>query len=250
MFLEGAAWASLIAQAVMAIMAFVLLWFKSAISLKLRFPIHPEMRRLIGMSLNLFVRTLSLNIALMLAVREATALGDRYIGAHTIAINLWLLAAFFIDGYSAAGNSMGGRLYGANDKKGLWKLAKYVNGYAQIISLALLVGGLLAYKPIGSLFTKDAAVLQTFYVIFPWVIWALPINALAFVFDGLFKGMGQMKYLRNVLLVATFLGFIPTLYLGKYLHWGLQGIWVAFLVWMALRSFSLWYRFRVMFAGN
>ena len=38
MYLEGAAWASLISQGVMAIMAFVLLVLKTDISLKLRFP--------------------------------------------------------------------------------------------------------------------------------------------------------------------------------------------------------------------
>jgi hypothetical protein len=76
------------------------------------------------MSLNLFVRAIALNVALILAVREATALGDRFIGAHTIAINLWLFAAFFIDGFAAAGNSMGGKLLGAGDYNGLWTLAK------------------------------------------------------------------------------------------------------------------------------
>ena len=40
----------------------------------------------------------------MLAVREATFLGTKYIAAHAIAINLWLFAAFFLDGYGAAGN--------------------------------------------------------------------------------------------------------------------------------------------------
>ena len=55
------------------------------------------------MSLNLFVRALALNTALILGVREATSLGNQYIGAHTIAINIWLFAAFFIDGYGAAG---------------------------------------------------------------------------------------------------------------------------------------------------
>jgi len=122
LYLEGAAWASLIAQGVMALMAFVLLLVKTDISLKLKFPLHPELGRLVVMSLNLFVRALALNAALLLAVREATALGDRYIGAHTIAINIWLFAAFFIDGYAAAGNIMGGRLLGAKNYRELWKL--------------------------------------------------------------------------------------------------------------------------------
>ena len=97
MYLEGAAWASLMAQGIMAIMAFILLITKTNISLKLKLPLHDELGRLVVMSLNLFVRAIALNTALILGVREATALGDKYIGAHTIAINIWLFSAFFIE---------------------------------------------------------------------------------------------------------------------------------------------------------
>ena len=84
LYLEGAAWASLISQAIMAILSLILLVKKTDISMKLTFPLNKEIKRLIFMSLNLFVRTLALIAALMLAVREATTLGDRFIGAHTI----------------------------------------------------------------------------------------------------------------------------------------------------------------------
>ncbi|MGB5666404.1 MAG: MATE family efflux transporter [Maribacter sp.] len=244
MYLEGAAWASLIAQFVMAVMAFILLITKTDISLKIRFPLHKELGRLIIMSLNLFVRAVALNVALILAVREATALGDKYIGAHTIAINLWLFAAFFIDGYGAAGNIMGGRLLGAKDYDGLWKLAKKIILYGIIVSLFLMVLGLIFYKPIGQVFSNEKDVLNTFYSIFFILILALPMNTIAFVFDGLFKGLGEMKYLRNVLLLATFLGFVPTLFLTKYLDWGLYGIWIALTVWMVIRGGALVWKFR------
>lgn len=244
LYLEGAAWASLIAQAVMALMAFVLLLKKTEISMKLTFPLNKEIKRVVFMSLNLFVRALALNAALILAVREATALGDAYIGAHTIAINLWLFAAFFIDGFAAAGNSMGGKLLGAGDYDGLWNLAKKVVSYGMVVSVILMVFGFLFYRPIGHLFSNETVVLQTFYGIFYIVILGLPMNTLAFVFDGLFKGLGEMKYLRNVLLSATFLGFVPTLYLGKFMGWGFYAIWIAFVVWMMIRGFSLVWKFR------
>ena len=244
MYLEGAAWASLIAQGVMAIMAFVLLITKTDISLKLRLPVHGELGRLVVMSLNLFVRALALNVALILAVREATALGDKYIGAHTIAINLWLFAAFFIDGYGAAGNIMGGKLLGAKDYNGLWKLAKKIMLYGILVSLVLVVFSFIFYRPIGRLFSNEIPVLETFYTIFFILILALPMNTIAFVFDGLFKGLGEMKFLRNVLLSATFLGFIPTLFLGKFIGWGLYGIWIAITVWMAIRGGALVWKFR------
>lgn len=244
MHLEGAAWASLISQGVMAIMAFILLLAKTDISLKPKLPLHPEFGRLVVMSLNLFVRALALNVALILAVREATALGDKFIGAHTIAINLWLFAAFFIDGYGAAGNIMGGKLLGAKDYNGLWKLAKKIMLYGAMVSLFLAVMGFVFYRPIGRIFSNETIVLETFYSIFFIVILGLPMNTMAFVFDGLFKGLGEMKYLRNVLLTATFLGFVPVLFLGKYLNWGLYGIWVAFVIWMSIRGGALVWKFR------
>lgn len=244
MYLEGAAWASLIAQGIMAIMAFILLITKTNISLKLKLPLHDELGRLVIMSLNLFVRAIALNTALILAVREATALGDKYIGAHTIAINIWLFSAFFIDGYGAAGNIMGGRLLGAKDYKGLWSLAKKIVLYGFLVSLVLVLLGFLFYRPIGRLFSNEAIVLETFYSIFFIVIIGLPMNTMAFVLDGLFKGLGEMKYLRNTLLVATFLGFVPALFLGKYLNWGFYGIWIAFTVWMFIRGVALVWKFR------
>ncbi|MGB5236650.1 MAG: MATE family efflux transporter [Flavobacteriaceae bacterium] len=244
MYLEGAAWASLISQGVMALMAFVLLIRKTEITLKLSLPIHPEMGRLIRMSLDLFVRTVALNVALILAVREATALGDRFIGAHTIAINLWLFAAFFVDGYSAAGNSMAGKLIGAKDYNGLWSLAKQIVRYGLLVSLMLMVVGFALYRPLGTLFSNSAIVLQTFYSIFYIVILAQPMNTIAFVFDGIFKGLGEMKYLRNVLLVATFFGFVPVLYISLNFELGLHGIWIALTVWMAIRSAAPVWKFR------
>ncbi|MDO6515994.1 MATE family efflux transporter [Zobellia uliginosa] len=243
MYLEGAAWASLLAQAVMAIMAFVLLVTKTNISLRLKLPVHDELGRLVVMSLNLFVRALALNTALILAVREATDLGPKFIGAHTIAVNIWLFSAFFIDGYAAAGNIMGGRLLGAKDYKGLWQLAKKIVYYGLLVSVVLVVAGFLFYKPIGLLFSKETVVLNAFYAVFFIVILGLPMNTIAFVFDGIFKGMGEMKYLRNTLLAATFLGFVPVVFLGKYMGWGLYGIWIAFTVWMAIRGGALVVKF-------
>lgn len=247
LYLDGAAYASLIAQAVMAIMAFVLLLIKTDISLKLEFPIHPELGRLVVMSLNLFVRAIALNTALILAVREATAMGDNYIGAHTIAINIWLFSAFFIDGYGAAGNIMGGRLLGAKDYNGLWELSKKIVLYGSCISLMLMVLAFVFYYPIGALFSKEPVVLEAFYGVFFIVILGLPINTVAFVLDGLFKGLGEMRYLRNTLLSATFLGFVPMLFFGKYMGWSLTGIWISFSVWMLIRGGALVWKFRKKF---
>ena len=247
MYLEGAAWASLLSQGIMAIMAFYLLWTKTDISLALKLPIHKELGRLVIMSLNLFVRAIALNTALILAVREATALGDKYIGAHTIAINLWLFSAFFIDGYGAAGNIMGGKLLGEKNYDGLWDLAKKIIKYGLAVSAVIMLLASMFYRPLGSLFSNESVVLSTFYSVFYIIIIGLPINTIAFVLDGVFKGLGEMKYLRNTLLAATFIGFVPVLFIGKYFGLGLTGIWIAFTVWMLIRGGALVWKFRQKF---
>jgi MATE family multidrug resistance protein len=244
MGIKGAAWASLISQAIMALMALVFILWKTHVSLRLRFPLHPEINRLVEMSFNLFIRSIALNAALMLAVREATGLGKEYIAAHAIAINIWLFTAFFVDGYGAAGNILGGKLLGEKDYTTLWKLTKRVNIYNLVVAMILVVLGLIFYRQLGLLFNKDAEVLAIFFGMFFMVLISQPLNALGFTLDAIFKGLGEMRYLRNVLLGATILGFIPVMYLSRYMGWGLTGIWLAILVWVGYRAVALIIKYR------
>ncbi len=244
MGIKGAAWASLISQAVMAIIAFIFLMKKTEITLRLKFPLHPEIKRLVSMSFNLFLRSVALNTALILATREAADLGKEYIAAHTIAFNIWIFTAFFLDGYGAAGNILGGKLLGERNFNSLWKLTKKVNLYNVGVAALLVLIGIVFYKPLGLIFNKDEIVLTTFYGMFFMVLLCLPFNALAFTLDSIFKGLGEMRYLRNVLLGATIFGFIPFLYFSKYMGWGLIGIWAALIVWVAYRAVALMIKFR------
>jgi MATE family, multidrug efflux pump len=235
----GAAWASLIAQIIMALLSLLLVLKKTEVSLKITFPLHPEIRRLVSMSLNLFLRSVALNAALILTTREAAALGKEYIAAHTIAFNIWIFTAFFLDGYGAAGNILSGKLLGERNFNSLWKLTKKVSIYNIGVASVLAILGLLLYKPLGLLFNKDPEVLSLFYGMFFMVLICLPFNAIAFTLDSIFKGLGEMGYLRNVLLSATVFGFIPLLYLSKYQEWGLIGIWIALTFWVAWRGVAL-----------
>ena len=248
MYIKGAAYASVIAQITMALLAAILLLKKTEIPLKIIFPIHPEIKRLLGMILNLFIRTLALNLALYFGTAYATSYGNEYIAAYTIGLNLWLLGAFMIDGYSSVGNILSGKLLGQKDYKTLIALNKKLLKYALVLGSIFIVLGLAFYKPIGILFTKETAVLEQFYLVF-WVVLAMqPLCAMTFIFDGTFKGLGEMKYLRNVLIFATLIGFIPTLILFDYLDFELYAIWIAFAIWMFFRGIFLFFKFKRKFS--
>ncbi len=245
--LQGAAYTSLMAQATMLGMAIFYYVTKTPFRFKVKKKVNPLMRPLLKMSLDLFVRTAALNFAIYLANAHATAYGKNYIAAQSVLMNIWLFFSFFIDGYSNAGNAISGRLLGARDHRKLWFLSIDLSKFAIYIALGLMLLCGILYDKIGHIFTQDAMVLQLFASVFWMVMLMQPINAIAFVFDGIFKGLGEAKYLRNVVVVATFLGFAPTLLIGDALGSKLHAIWAAFFVWMSIRALALVLKFRKKF---
>lgn len=242
--INGAAYASVAAQVLMAILSAFYLVKKTDIRLKVRFPFNPEIKRFIIMILNLFVRTLALNVTLYFATSYATKYGTKYIAAYTIAINLWFLGAFLIDGYASAGNILSGRLLGAKAYNDLIKLSNILIKYGIAVGTIMAIIGAILYYPIGRIFSEDQAVLDTFYEIF-WIVLAMqPLCALAFIFDGVFKGLGRMADLRNLLLLSTFLVFIPTLLLMDHFGYKLYGVFIAFTLWIIARGIPLIIKFR------
>ncbi|MBJ6369477.1 MATE family efflux transporter [Snuella sedimenti] len=245
--IKGAAYASVIAQILMALCSAYYLLTKTPIPLKLSFPFNKEINRFLLMILNLFVRTIALNVTLYYASAFATSYGASYIAAYTIAINLWFLGAFIIDGYASAGNIMSGKLYGGKTYKTLIELSNKLIKYGIVVGLILAVTGGVLYYPIGHIFTKDTAVLREFQAIF-WIVLAMqPLCALAFIFDGIFKGLGKMRYLRNVLLFSTFVVFVPILFFLDSIDYKLYAIFIALTFWIIARGIPLIVKFRKIF---
>lgn len=247
MYLEGAALASVISQFFMALLSTFLIINKTKIDLIIRPPLNKELPRFLTMIGNLIVRTLALNLALYFATSFATRYGTNYIAAYTITINLWFFAAFAVDGYASAGNILSGKLLGAKQFKNLFKLSKVLTKKSLIVGV--IMGGLggLFYFPIGKIFSSDPEVLSSFYNVF-WIVLVMqPLCAITFVFDGIFKGLGEMKILRNVLLASTLLVFIPALLINDKLGLKLHGILLAFTLWIIARGLPLVVKFRKQF---
>ena len=247
MNISGAAYASVIAQTIMAALSIYYLYSKTEISLRFKLPFNKEIKRLLLMIANLFIRTVSLNVALYYASAFSTSYGKQYIAAYTIAINLWFLGAFVIDGYSSAGNILSGKLFGAKAYVVLLKLGNRLILYGIGIGIIMALIGFALYYPIATIFTNDPEVLKEFYNIFWIVIIMQPLCALAFIYDGIFKGLGKMKFLRNVLLFSTFLVFVPVIFWLDYLDLKLHAVFIALTLWIIARGVPLILKFRKIF---
>lgn len=239
MGIAGSAWASLAAQVVMFVIAVWILKSRTPFPIVPRSWHHPELKTLWLLSGNLFARTIALNICYYLGNRYATGYSEAHIGAHSIAMQVWLFSAFFIDGYAAAGSVLVGRLNGERNWREVhrvsWQVVRRSVGIGAALALIYLIG----YNRIGAIFTNDASVLALLGGVFWMVALTQPINAVAFAFDGIYKGLGDGKILRNVLLISTFLVFVPVAWGTDAMGWQLHAVWTAFVAWMAVRGLLL-----------
>jgi len=243
MHIYGAAYASVIAQVTMAGLAVFLLYKKTKITLQFSLPFNKKIRDFLSMFLDLIIRTLALNIALYFGSSFAAKYGDEFIAAYTIAINLWFLGAFIIDGYSSAGTILSGKFFGEKSYNKLIELSYKLSLIGIFLGISILAIGMIFYGYLGIIFTKEQIVLVEFYNVFWIVLIMQPLCAVAFIFDGIFKGLGWMKKLRNVLLFSTFIVFIPTLLITDSYGYKLEGIFLAFTLWIIARGVPLIIKF-------
>jgi len=243
MHIYGAAYASVIAQVTMAGLAVFLLYKKTKITLQFSLPFNKKIRDFLSMFLDLIIRTLALNIALYFGSSFAAKYGDEFIAAYTIAINLWFLGAFIIDGYSSAGTILSGKFFGEKSYNKLIELSYKLSLIGIFLGISIFAIGMIFYGYLGIIFTKEQIVLVEFYNVFWIVLIMQPLCAVAFIFDGIFKGLGWMKKLRNVLLFSTFIVFIPTLLITDSYGYKLEGIFLAFTLWIIARGVPLIIKF-------
>jgi putative MATE family efflux protein len=241
----GAAYGSLVAQLVMLLIAVYFLYKNTIFSMKLTlWKPHEKLKKHIGLTANFFLRTVAINLAIYFSYRFANNYGVAEAAAHAVLINIWLLFSFLVDGFANAGNAIGGKLLGSKDAASLRYLAHKTSLYGVVMAVVLALICTLLYPFLGKRFTDDPEVLEVISNTFWIVLLMQPINALAFVYDGIFKGWGEASYLRNLLWLLTALVFLPVLFLLDYFDWKLRAVWCAFFAWMIGRAAVLFIKFK------
>ena len=239
--IKGLAWASLLAQGVMFAVSLYFLYERTPYRFILTKSLDPKFFQSLRMSFDLIIRSSLLQGVLYFSFLSATKLGggedSTIVATHTILNQVWLFSVFLFDGYCNAGGLLSGRLYSTQQYQTIRDLVKDLFYIVLTIGMAILLVYFLFYHQIGIFMTKNKDVQLLFFETFWIVVLMQPLNAITFLFDGIYKGMGFTAILRNAFIIATFLGFFPTFYVTQsLLEWGLSGIWLTFFVWMAFRG--------------
>ena len=191
---------------------------------------------------DLLVRTAALRAALVVATAVAARLGSVDVAAHVIAFEIWNFLALGLDAIAIAGQAMVGRALGAGDGPGARDAGRRMIEWG--VALGALIGVLVAVlrTVLPHLFTDDPEVLALATFLLLWVAALQPVNAVAFVLDGVLIGAGDMRFLAGAMIVAAAV-FIPAALLVLALDAGIGWLWASLGLLMATRASTLLARF-------
>jgi len=183
----------------------------------------------------LFLRTVSLRIALLATVGVATALGTTELAGWQVAFTIFSTAAFALDALAIAAQALIGRGLGAGDEP----FVRHVLGrtVAWGVWFGVIVGGLigLASGVIGLVFTGDAAVAALIQPALIVLAVAQPVCGVVFVLDGVLIGAGDARYLA-IAGILNLVPYVPAL----VVLWIVSPGGAAGLAWLAVCFFGVY----------
>ncbi len=143
----------------------------------------------------LFLRSLSLRIAILSPVVVATGMGTDELAGYQVVFTIFSTAAFALDALAIAAQALVGRGLGAGDVPLVRRVLRRTMAWG--LWFGVVVGAVIAAASgvIGLLFTGDpelAALIQPALIV---LALAQPVAGIVFVLDGVLIGAGDARYL-------------------------------------------------------
>jgi MATE family multidrug resistance protein len=195
--------------------------------------------QMMAINRDLIIRTLALTFSYAFFTAQGARGGDVILAANAILMNLYLISAYFLDGFATAAQQLCGQAFGAADGPRfraavrltmLWCLT-----FAAGLSICAFIGGHAFIVFV----TTNEAVRAAAWTYMPFAASAAFVGALAFELDGVFYGAIWTRDMRNVMLISLALYLLCFAALKPF---GNTGLWLAFLLFLTLRGvIQYWY---------
>jgi len=198
-----------------------------------------KIKNIFNINLNIFIRTILLTFSFLWFTYLGSQIGEDYIAANAILINLVFLSAFILDAYAFSTEGMVGYSLGKNDINLFKKIVKNSFILSSITGLIISIIYFLINKFAIQLMSNIEVIksLSSSYAV--WLIIMPLISSFCYQFDGIFIGASQTKELRNAMVFSVFSYVVISLILVDLL--GNTGIWISLCLFMILRALSLYY---------
>ena len=200
----------------------------------------PEIRRMMALNGNLFIRSLCFMVVYVGFTSLASLYGDTELAVSSILMKLFMFFSFFVDGFAYAGEALVGKAYGQTvrgERLGVSGIVHALFNWAIGVGLLFTVIYALWGKENIALMTNDAAVTEAAMKYMGWLI-AMPlISTLAFMWDGVYVGATAGVPIRNSMIWAA-VAFVGG-YLLTYRWVGPQALYIGYFAHLVARAVYL-----------
>ncbi|XP_042377769.1 protein DETOXIFICATION 44, chloroplastic-like isoform X2 [Zingiber officinale] len=181
-------------------------------------------------------RTIAVLITMTISTSLAAQEGPVPMAGHQICLQVWLAVSLLNDALALAGQALLASEYTVKNYKQARIIVYRVLQIGTTTGIALSVLLFFGFEPFSTLFTTDFAVLQIARSGVLFVTISQPINALAFVIDGLYYGVSDFSYAAYSM---VFIGLISSAFLLVVSPvFGLAGVWAGLVLFMSLRAIA------------
>ena len=242
MKIEGVAYGTLIAQYVSLLLALVL---SGCVYGRLqhyqRWPrvwLRSSLRQFFKVNRDIFLRTLCLVSVMLFFTTAGSWQGETVLAVNTLLMQFSLLFSYIMDGFAYAAEALSGKYFGAGNKAALRSTVHHLFRWgwlmAALFTLLYMVGG----QSFLSLLTDEPSVVEASSAYYLWAL-ALPVVGMAaYIWDGVHIGCTATRAMLLSMLLSAAAFF--TAYGVSVRYMGNHGLWLAFLLFLAVRSVVLW----------
>ncbi len=154
------------------------------------------------------VRSLALVSFFALTTRTAAEIGVVEVAAHQVALQVWIFLALAVDAIAIAAQALIAASLGQGDNQEARLTADRMLAWALVWGGSLGLAFWLLRGALPTWFSSDPEVVLVVTSLMPFVALTQPLNALVFVWDGIYIGAGAFRFLGGWMVVATVLGAI------------------------------------------
>lgn len=246
MKVEGVALGTLIAQYAGVIMAYLLCIshyhpFRQQVRRMQLFE-RNAMKRFFLVNRDIFLRTLCLVAVTVFFTSTGATYGDVVLAVNTLLMQLFTLFSYIMDGFAYAGEALSGKYTGSNDKIRRHQTVRNLFGWGSAMALLFTLTYLWEGQDFLQLLTNDTEVIAASGTYLLWTV-AIPFCGFsAFILDGICIGTTSTRIMLKSMATAS------ALFFGVYFlcsgSWGNHALWMAFLVYLAVRGLMQGYLLR------
>jgi putative MATE family efflux protein len=207
--------------------------------------IHPTelldatgVRRMLGLSRDLMIRSIALMSAYTLFGAQGARLGEVALSSNAILLNLLMISGYFLDGTAQAAEALCGKAVGANYRPAYERAYVLSMRWGLVIAVGLsliwLVGGMFVID-----FMTTSEPVRTYARDFLWIAAIASLTGMpSFIYDGILIGSTLNATMRNGMIVALAL-FLAACFVLQPLM-GNLGLWLALHIFFVVRCAYYW----------